>query len=296
MTIAQTLERPGWLPHQEFPFRLRTLDLPSGNVSYIDEGEGPTMLFVHAGLWSFIWRDVIVRLRKDFRTIAIDFPGSGLAAASETDLMIPELSAVLSEFVAELDLHDVTLVAHDLGGPVGLGAAADDSGRYRGLVLTNTFGWEPTQRSLRAMLRTMGTRSLAWLDMATNFLSAMAATGFGVGRHLSRDGKKAFRGPYRDRSRRRRIHHLMGSALDSREHFKRIEKATNSTLNNRPVLTIFGQYNDPWKFQERLAATFPNHDGIVVPNGYHFPMTVDPDLYADTIRDWWQRQVAKQTT
>ncbi len=60
------------------------------------------------------------------------------------------------------------------------------------------------------------------------------------------------------------------------------------------MLTIFGQHNDPWGFQDRHAATFPNHEGIVVPKGYHFPMTVDPDLFADTIRDWWQRRVAKQ--
>ena len=130
--IAGGQERPGWLPYEEFPFRLNSLELPSGNVSYVDAGDGPTFLFVHAGLWSFIWRDTIVRLQKDFRTIAIDFPGSGLAPAADTELTIPELGTVLAEFVAELDLSDVTLVAHDLGGPVALGAAADDPGRLSG--------------------------------------------------------------------------------------------------------------------------------------------------------------------
>jgi len=294
MTITQMVEQPSWLPPEEFPFRLQSLDLPSGNVSYIDEGEGPTLLLVHAGLWSFIWRDTIAELQKNFRTIAIDFPGFGLAAAPDTDPTIPELSGVLAEFVAELDLSDVTLVAHDLGGPVALGAAAVDPGRYQALVLTNTFAWEPDKWSLRAMLGTMGARPLTWLDAGTNFLIRMAATRFGVGRHLSRAGKKAFRGPYRDRSRRRRIHVLMRSVLNSPEHFNQIEEATSLELNDRPVLTIFGQYNDPWGFQDRHAATFPNHEGILVPKGYHFPMTVDPDLYAATIRDWWQRRVANR--
>ncbi len=294
MTITDTIERPSWLPSEEFPFRLQSVNLPSGEVSYIDEGEGPTLLFVHAGLWSFIWRDVIVRLREDFRTIALDFPGFGLTADTDIDLTIPQLSAVLAEFVAELDLSDVTLVAHDLGGPVALGAAAVDTGRYKALVLTNTFAWEPDKGSLRAMLKTMGSRPVAWLDTATNFLPHMSTNRFGVGRHLSRAGKKAFRGPFRDRSRRRRLHLLMRSALDSTEHFNRVEEATGSALNDRPVLTIFGQLNDPWRFQDRHAATFPDHEGIVVPKGWHFPMTVDPDLFADTLRDWWQRRVAKQ--
>ncbi len=295
MTIAHTIERPRWLPTEEFPFRLHRLDLASGEVSYIDEGEGPTLLLVHAGLWSFIWRDAIVRLRNDFRTIAIDFPGFGLAAAPDTDLTIPELSAVLTEFVAELDLSDVTLVAHDLGGPVALGAAAADPDLYRALVLTNAFAWNPEKWSLRAMLRTMSSRPVAWLNAATNFLPRMATTRFGVGRHLSRAGKRAFRGPFRDRSRRRRFHALMRSALDSADHLNRIEEATRSALNDRPVLTVFGQRNDPWRFQDRHAATFPNHEGTVVPRGYHFPMTVEPDLFAETIRDWWQRRVAGQT-
>ncbi len=292
MTITRTVERPKWLPTPEFPFRLHSLDLPSGNVSYIDEGTGPTLLFVHAGLWSFIWRDTIVRLQKDFRTIAIDFPGFGLAAASDTDLTISELGTVLAEFVAELDLSEVTLVAHDLGGPVALGAAAIDPDRYKALVLTNTFAWEPDKWSLRAMLRTMGSRPVTWLDAATNFMARMSTNRFGVGRHLSRAGKKAFRGPFRDRRRRRRLHVLMRSALNSAEHFNRIEEATATTLNDRPVLTIFGQHNDPWKFQDRHAATFPDHEGIVIPKGYHFPMTVDPDLFADTIRDWWDEVVS----
>jgi len=53
--------------------------------------------------------------------------------------------------------------------------------------------------------------------------------------------------------------------------------------------------HDPWGFQDRHTATFPNHEGIVVPKGWHFPMTVDLDLFVDTVRDWWQRKVTKQT-
>jgi pimeloyl-ACP methyl ester carboxylesterase len=66
-------------------------------------------------------------------------------------------------------------------------------------------------------------------------------------------------------------------------------------LRNR-IVDVAGR-NTPGEgkaFQDRHAATFPNHEGIVVPKGYHFPMTVDPDLYAETIRDWWHRRVAKQ--
>jgi pimeloyl-ACP methyl ester carboxylesterase len=86
----------------------------------------------------------------------------------------------------------------------------------------------------------------------------------------------------------------MRSALNSAEHFSRVEEATRSALNDCPVLTIFGQ-PDPWGFQDRLAGIFPDHEGMVVPKSHHFPMTDDPDLFVDTVRDWWQRRVARQT-
>lgn len=48
-------------------------------VRYINEGSGPALLFVNASRWSFMFRDVIVRLRGQFRCLAIDFPGCGLS-------------------------------------------------------------------------------------------------------------------------------------------------------------------------------------------------------------------------
>lgn len=43
-------------------------------VRYINEGSGPALLFVNASRWSFMFRDVIVRLRGQFRCLALGFP------------------------------------------------------------------------------------------------------------------------------------------------------------------------------------------------------------------------------
>src|SRR6476661_5231602 len=76
-------ERPAWLAHGEYPFTSRYVEIEGSRVHYVDEGAGPTLLFVHAGpAWSFIFRDVIVRLRDHFRCVALDFPGSGLSRAA----------------------------------------------------------------------------------------------------------------------------------------------------------------------------------------------------------------------
>ena len=77
------IDRPDWLSRDVWPFTVNTLLVagPDGphRVAYTDVGSGPTLLFSHAGQWSFVWRDVIVDLADDFRCIAYDSLGSGLS-------------------------------------------------------------------------------------------------------------------------------------------------------------------------------------------------------------------------
>src|SRR5688572_29484913 len=98
--------RPSWVPEGEFPFESRFLDLDGHPIHFVDEGSGPTFLFVHAGAaWSFVYRDVIVRLRDEFRCVALDFPGSGLSHAAEGYRPgLKTASDVLERFVLGLDL------------------------------------------------------------------------------------------------------------------------------------------------------------------------------------------------
>lgn len=293
---ADLVDRPPWLPRAQYPFTVRRRDEPDGAVAYIDEGTGPTLLFVHAGLWSFVFRDVITRLRGDFRCVALDFPGFGLAPPTAGDPSIADLAGVLTTFVTGLDLRDVTVVAHDLGGPVALTAAAALPDRVAGLVLANTFAWTPDRPGLRAMLRVVGARATEEVGAATNVVALLTSTRFGVGRHLDRDGRAAFRGPFHARAVRRRFHRLMASTLRRPAFTDGVERAVATVLTDTPALTIFGARNDPFGFQARLAERFADHEGVVVERGNHFPMMDDPDLFASSVRDWHRRRVAPRVT
>ena len=65
--------RPAWLPATEFPFQSRYLEIDGDDIHYIDEGAGPALVLVNVGMWSFIFRDLAIRLRHDFRVIALDW-------------------------------------------------------------------------------------------------------------------------------------------------------------------------------------------------------------------------------
>ena len=291
-TSTDQIERPQWLDRDVYPFTLRQVDLSTGPVAYVDEGQGPVLLFVHAGMWSFVFRDVIADLSTDFRCVTLDFPGSGLTPAHEGVVSIADMSAILAEFVQTLDLGHVTLVVHDLGGLVGLGAASGDASRYAGLVMANSFAWTPDRISLRAMLRVMGSSTMTAIDVATNFLPRLSGTSFGVGRHLDRDSRLAFRGPFEERGPRRTFHALMRSVLGDPDHTDAVAAATNGVLSHLPVLSIYGERNDPFGFQDRVTATWRDHEGLVIDNGNHFPMCDDPELFAETLRRWHAGRVA----
>ncbi len=283
--------RPDWLPESEYPFELRSIDVDGKTVVYIDEGEGPALLFVHSGLWSFVFRDVIVRLRENFRCLTLDFPGVGLSPGDEGAApLIEESSVVLERFIDALGLSEITLVVHDLGGPVALGMAARRPELIKGLVLSSTFAWNPEGLGMRGMLRTMASAPMRGLNRATNFMARVTVTRFGLGRNLTRGGKKAFLGPYRERARRRQFHTLSGNALEIEPYLAGIEQALQSTLRNRPVLTIFGPM-DPFGFQDRYREIFPTIRTVEIPKGFHFPMMDDPHLFAEAVKEWWDEVV-----
>jgi haloalkane dehalogenase len=135
--------RPAWLNQMEFPFTSRWLAVDGHLIHYLDQGVGPTMVFVHAGpAWPFVNRDLIMRLRDRFRCVALDLPGTGLSqAAAGYRPSIQAGAAVFSAFVRALDLRRVTLVTHDMGTPVALGAAVGMPERVVGLSVTEGFAW-----------------------------------------------------------------------------------------------------------------------------------------------------------
>jgi pimeloyl-ACP methyl ester carboxylesterase len=135
--------RPAWLDTRAYPFASREIEIEGARVHYVDEGDGPPVLFVH-GLptWSFVWRHLIDGLRDRHRCVALDLPGFGLSDKPAGDAYRPEDQARrLAAFVDALRLKDFALVVHDFGGPIGLSLALDRSDAVRRVVLFNTWMW-----------------------------------------------------------------------------------------------------------------------------------------------------------
>ena len=294
LTSTGDAGRPQWLPWSVFPFQNRFADIDGKRIHYIDEGSGPALLFVSAGQWSFMFRDVVVRLRGQFRCLTLDFPGSGLSSdAPGYDHSIPENTRILENFIEATDLQDITLVVHDVGGPIGFLVATQRPAAFRALVISNTFGWPLAEyRAVRRTLQVIGSRPVGAINNLTNFVARFTVTRYGVGRVMSRADRRAFLGPWRTRANRRATQQTLAGVLRVDPVMAEVEHSLRTTLADLPVLTLFGRKNDPYGWQARFGQVFPQATAVGMDDGHHFPFNDDPDAYAGAISAWWARKVA----
>lgn len=111
------------------------VELTAGTIEYTDTGgDGPVVVFLHGlAMDATVWRHVVADLRGDFRLVLPTLPlgAHRRPMRPDADLTLCGHARIVSEFLAGLDLRDVTLVGNDWGGAMLL---ADDD-RVGSLVL-----------------------------------------------------------------------------------------------------------------------------------------------------------------
>jgi haloalkane dehalogenase len=120
---AEDTSSPYGLPiSSEFPFTKQTADVLGSTMTYVDEGTGPVVLFLHGNpTSSYLWRNIIPHVVADgFRAIAPDLIGMGDSGKPDIGYTFGEHAAYLDALIDTLDLRDITLVIHDWGSGLGM--------------------------------------------------------------------------------------------------------------------------------------------------------------------------------
>ena len=147
---AEPSSTPAW--RNEYPFESNFLSTGTTGhrINYVDHGsETPTggpVLFVHGNpTWSFYYRNLINAVGKKHRAIALDNLGCGLSdKPGDYDYCLQNHIDNACQLIDHLDLQNVTLVAHDWGGAIGMGALQARKDRFKRIVLFNTATFPPT--------------------------------------------------------------------------------------------------------------------------------------------------------
>jgi pimeloyl-ACP methyl ester carboxylesterase len=117
----------------------RSVETPSGRISYTEAGSGPVALFVHGVLLNgHLWRHQLTELPHLRRCIAIDLLAHGdTLIAADQDVSVTANANMLREFLDALQIDKVDLVGNDSGGGIAQIFAALNPTRVRSLTLTD---------------------------------------------------------------------------------------------------------------------------------------------------------------
>ena len=122
------------------------MEIAGRRMAYLDEGQGPVLLFGHSYLWdSAMWAPQIEALKGSYRCIVPELWGHG-----DSDVL-PEgactLATLARDHLALLDalgIEECVLVGLSIGGMWGVELAHMAPDRIKGLVLMDSFvGLEP---------------------------------------------------------------------------------------------------------------------------------------------------------
>lgn len=261
-----------------YPFASHWLTQPAGRYHYLDEGQGKPLLFVHGNpTWSFYWRDLVAALRAQYRAIAVDHIGCGISdKPANFSYRLADHIGNLVRLIDELDLRDITLLAHDWGGAIGMGAAAERPDRFERFVLFNTAAFRSSRCPWRIRVcRTPGLGPLA-VRGANAFLRAALVMATSNPQKFRGAVRQGYLAPYGNWANRVAIQRFVEDIPLSPRHpsyetLVRIEQALPS-LADRPTKFIWGMRD--WcftpAFLERFLEFFPQGDVLRLPAAGHF--------------------------
>jgi haloalkane dehalogenase len=280
---------------QDYPFAPRYAEVsdPDGGgpirLHYVDEGpaDAPPVLLMHGEpSWSYLYRKIIPPLtRAGRRAVAPDLIGFGKSdkPAARTDYTYERHVAWMSEWLAELDLKDITLFCQDWGGLIGLRLVAAFPERFARVIVANTG--LPTGEGWTAGFK-------AWLDFS------QATPVFPVGgilqgatcRALTDAEVAAYDAPFPDESYKAGARQFPTLVPVTPEHASVAEnKAAWAVLEtfDKPFLTAFSDLDPVTRggegaFQRRVPGA-KGQPHVTIEGAHHFLQEDKPEEIAALI-------------
>jgi haloalkane dehalogenase len=286
--------RPDWVNDELFPFSSHFADVGGHVLHYVDEGEGPVLLLYHGNpTWSFLYRDVIRQLGSKFRCVAFDYPGMGLSSAAPGfTYRAADLADVAEAFVERLDLHAITPMVQDWGGPIGLSAAIRQPQRYRAVIVGNTWGWPARTMRERVKNRVFSTLwggplGRTGIKRGNLFAKTILPAGH-KRRRLSDDEMDHYLRPLADPASRTPCYVLPREIVRAKDLLEELASGVDR-IASLPALIVWADKDFAFKeaARRRWEGTFSTHLTHTLAGAGHFLQDDAGDEVAATIREWW---------
>jgi pimeloyl-ACP methyl ester carboxylesterase len=245
-------------------------------TSLLELGRGEPLLYLH-GTWPLELDagggPFLRALAADRRVIAPQLPGFGDSTGSELLLDLHDLLYYELDLLDSLDLHDLPIIGHSLGGMIAAELAALQPQRFSRLVLIAplglwnaaypvpdffTYGPDATARALFADPEHVAARAMARPPADGEAMIAY---------HLERAKSLATSAKY--------LWPIPNRGLNKRLHRARM-----------PTLLVWGEQDglSPPTYADDFLALLPRAELALIGGAAHLPQVEQPDTVADIVR------------
>ena len=271
----------------------RIAETPAGTIEYRERGTGSPAVFVHGvGVNGDLWRRVAPGLAGEHRCIVPDLPWGAHShpLRQDADLSLPGMAAIVADFLAALELDDVTLVANDTGGAVAQSLVGRHPERIGRLVLTSCDAFEkfpPTPQ--RYLVFAARSRVLMWFvgwSVRFRFVQRLpTAYGWVTSRPIEPAIMRSYTEPVRANPGVRRDLARLLRAVDTRYTYEAAESLRGF---DRPALVLWadGDRIFPREHGRRLAELLPQGRFELVSDSRTFISEEQPERLVARVRDF----------
>lgn len=272
-------------------------------LSYVDNGSGPVVLFIHGILGSQgQWAELVDRIDDDHRVVAPDLFGHGDSAKPTGDYSLSSHAATLRDLLDHLGIERVTLVGHSLGGGIAMQFYYLFPDRVDRLVLVSSGG---LGREVNLVLRSAtlpGAEQVLSVVASAPVLEKVEALGRGARKVGWKPGAdlgaiwRGFTSLGDSESRRaflattRAVIDFGGQSINAYGHL--------GSVTSPPTLIVWGSKDRMIPAWHAISAqrAVPGCKVELFEGAGHFPHLDDPDRFARVLREFMSDDLDEPTT
>lgn len=268
-----------WRDYQK---RQKVCELGPRFVSYIDEGAGAPVIFIHGiPTWGYLFHTLVGELARIVRVLVPDLLGFGFSDKSDSfDRSIAQQTEALVSWMDALAIDSATVIGHDIGGGVALRLATLFPARVNRLCVMNSVCYDSWPIEMMLQLGHPVARRMASASATLTLLKQGLKLGFGT--DPGDDILDGLLAPYRTEVGKTS---LIRNAVALNTNLTTEITHLLPTIR-MPSLILWGE-DDKFQsvqFGERLAWDIPKATLVRVPGARHFVMIDQPQIVAQELR------------
>ncbi|MBT2292477.1 alpha/beta hydrolase [Paenibacillus albidus] len=137
---------------------METVRCDGSNICYSDQGKGEVIVLLHGFCGSAeYWEKVIPELSGNYRVIAPDLRGHGASEAPLGAYRIEQMADDVLSLLNKLEISEVILLGHSLGGYITLSFAQRHASRLKGFGLIHSTGYADSEEAKEKRLKSVST-------------------------------------------------------------------------------------------------------------------------------------------